>query len=85
MAISTTDIAGLIGAALPDARLAVQGDGGKYQVQVIADTFTGLTRVKRQQVLYRILNDHIQRGALHAVSMQMQTPDEADHAARPGS
>lgn len=85
MAISTTDIAGLIGAALPDARIDVQGDGGKYQVQVIADTFAGLNRVKRQQVIYRILNDHIQSGAIHAVSMQLQTPDEADDAARTGS
>lgn len=77
MAMSTTEIAGLLGTALPDAGVEVQGADGKYQVLVTSAAFEGLNRVKRQQSIYRILNAHIQSGAIHAVSMQLQTPEEA--------
>ena len=82
MAMSTTDIDRLIDAAIPAARIDVQGEGGKYQVRVIAADFAGLNRVKRQQLIYRVLNEHIQSGAIHAVSMLLQTPEEAGDAAR---
>lgn len=82
MAMSTTDINDLIGAAIPEARIDVQGEGGKYQVRVVAVAFAGLNRVKRQQLVYRVLNEHIQSGAIHAVSMLLQTPEEAGDTAR---
>ena len=77
MAMSTTEIAQLLNAALADASVEVQGGEGKYQVQVISSVFAGLNRVKRQQVIYRVLNDHIASGAIHAVNMNLKTPDEA--------
>lgn len=77
MAISTTEIAQLLTAALADASVEVQGGEGKYQVQVVSGIFAGLNRVKRQQVIYRVLNDHITSGAIHAVNMNLKTPDEA--------
>lgn len=77
MAMSTTEIAGLLTSALPGAEVDVQGADGKYQVLVTSADFDGLNRVKRQQSIYRILNAHIQSGAIHAVSMQLQTPAEA--------
>lgn len=77
MAMNTSDIAALVTSALADARVDVQGEGGKYQVQVVSTAFEGLNRVKRQQTIYRLLNEHIQSGAIHAVSMLLQTPDEA--------
>jgi acid stress-induced BolA-like protein IbaG/YrbA len=77
MAMNTSDIAALVTSALADARVDVQGEGGKYQVQVVSTAFEGLNRVKRQQAIYRLLNEHIQSGAIHAVSMLLQTPAEA--------
>jgi len=77
MAMNTSDIAALVTSALADARVDVQGEGGKYQVQVVSTVFEGLNRVKRQQAIYRLLNEHIQSGAIHAVSMMLQTPAEA--------
>ena len=77
MAISTTEIAGLINASIADAKVEVQGGEGKYQVQVVSTAFSGLNRVKRQQIIYRVLNDHIASGAIHAVNMNLKTPEEA--------
>ncbi len=77
MAMSTTEIARLLNAAITNANIEVQGGEGKYQVQVISSIFVGLNRVKRQQVIYRVLNDHIASGAIHAVNMNLKTPDEA--------
>jgi len=70
-------IVGLLQQALPGALVDVQGDGYKYQVNVVSGAFAGLNRVKRQQTVYKILNEHIQSGAIHAVNMQLLTPDEA--------
>jgi len=75
--MSTTEIARLLAAAIADANIDVQGGEGKYQVQIISNAFTGLNRVKRQQLIYRVLNDHISSGAIHAVNMNLKTPEEA--------
>lgn len=77
MAMDTNEIARLLRNALPGASVEVQGEGGKYQVQVTSGGFAGLNRVKRQQAIYKVLNEHIQSGAIHAVSMQLQTPGES--------
>lgn len=84
MAMNTSEIARLLTAALPGASVDVQGEGGKYQVQVISGVFAGLNRVKRQQTIYKVLNEHIQSGAIHAVSMQLQTPEESGAAVPAG-
>jgi acid stress-induced BolA-like protein IbaG/YrbA len=84
MAMSTDEIARLLTSALPGASIDVQGEGGKYQVQVVSGVFAGLNRVKRQQAIYKVLNEHIQSGAIHAVSMQLQTPEESGVAVPPG-
>jgi acid stress-induced BolA-like protein IbaG/YrbA len=75
--MSNPDIVRLLESALPDASIDVQGDGYKYQVNVISGTFVGLNKVKRQQAIYKVLNEHIQSGAIHAVNMQLLTPEEA--------
>jgi acid stress-induced BolA-like protein IbaG/YrbA len=77
------EIARVLTQALPGATIDVQGDGYKYQVNVISGSFAGLNRVKRQQVIYKLLNEYIQSGAIHAVNMQLQTPEEAGANARP--
>ncbi|MXY89954.1 MAG: BolA/IbaG family iron-sulfur metabolism protein, partial [Gammaproteobacteria bacterium] len=38
--------------------------------------FAGLNAVKRQQKIYAILGGHIASGAIHAVSMNLKSPDE---------
>ena len=77
MSMGNDEITRLLTQALPDAIIDVQGDGYKYQVNVVSGTFAGLNRVKRQQAVYKVLNEHIQSGAIHAVNMLLQTPEEA--------
>ena len=43
-------------------------DGDRAAIVVVADVFEGLSRVKRQQMVYRYLNDSITSGVIHAVS-----------------
>ena len=70
------EIKAMLEGSLPDARIEVMGSDGKYQVEIVSGVFEGLNRVKRQQTVYRVLNEHISSGAIHAVSMILKTPAE---------
>lgn len=62
---------------LPECEISVEGGSGKFLVSVIGDVFSGLGAVKRQQMIYQILNEHIANGAIHAVNMRLYTRDES--------
>ncbi|MDF2445043.1 MAG: BolA/IbaG family iron-sulfur metabolism protein [Moraxellaceae bacterium] len=70
------EIKSLLSAALPDAEVTVQGEGGKFTVTVVSDRFAGMRPVAKQQLIYAPLNDHIASGAIHAVSMRTFTKEE---------
>ncbi len=76
MAIDADQIKDMLAAQLPACDIVVQGEGGKFQVYATGDVFDGLNAVKRQQKIYQILNPHIASGAIHAVSMRLQTVAE---------
>jgi acid stress-induced BolA-like protein IbaG/YrbA len=78
MSITTEEISKIIADAISDSEIDVSGADGKYQIRVVADIFEGLNSVKRQQSIYRIINEHISSGAIHAVSMILLT--KAEHA-----
>jgi acid stress-induced BolA-like protein IbaG/YrbA len=44
----------------------------------VSNEFAGLSRVKRQQKIYALLDDRIKSGEIHAVSMITQTLEEAN-------
>ena len=67
----------LLDAELIDCQISVEGGDGKYLVTVVGDMFEGLNAVKRQQAIYKILNDHIKSGAIHAVTMNLMTVSES--------
>lgn len=66
----------LLQAQFPNGSIDVAGGEGKFQVAVVSDAFDGLNQVKRQQSVYKILNEHISSGAIHAVSMRLKTTTE---------
>lgn len=66
----------LVTAELPDCELSVEGGDGKYLISVTGDVFADLNAVKRQQLIYKIINPHIASGAIHAVSMDLKTVAE---------
>ena len=75
--MEVSEIENLISAEFTGASVQVQGEAGKYMVIIVSDIFEGLNAVKRQQYVYRILNPHISSGEIHAVSMDLSTPNEA--------
>ena len=76
MAIDADQIKIMLEAQLPACDILVQGEGGKFQIHATGNVFDGLNAVKRQQKIYQILNSHISSGAIHAVSMRLQTVAE---------
>jgi len=77
MSIDAQGIRDLLAAELPGCELSVDGGGGKFQLAATGTVFAGLGQVKRQQLIYQHLNDHIVSGAIHAISMKLLTPEEA--------
>ncbi len=50
--------------------------GGHYTLALISPRFCGLTRLARHRLVYDAL-DPLMRGEIHALSLNLQTPDEA--------
>lgn len=61
---------------LADCDITVSGDGSHFDVTIVGDVFAGLRSVKKQQLVYGVLNEHIASGAIHAVNMKLYTRDE---------
>jgi len=75
--MNAADIQSLLTAAIPEAQhIAVEGDGGKYNVTIVHPAFEILRPVARQQLVYAPLQPHISSGAIHAVSMRTLTPED---------
>ncbi len=70
------EVKALIEAGLEGARVEVEGEGSKYHVTVISEQFSGLTPVKKQQLVYSTLNELIADGRVHAVTMSLHTPEQ---------
>ena len=70
-------IKGMLEVELPQCDVKVEGAEGKFWITIVGDVFDGLNAVKRQQKVYKILNEHISSGAVHAVTMRLYTKAEA--------
>jgi acid stress-induced BolA-like protein IbaG/YrbA len=62
---------------LPQCELELVAESNKLSLKVVSNEFAGLSRVKRQQKIYALLDDRIKSGEIHAVSMVTQTLEEA--------
>lgn len=74
--MQTKTIETMILASLPEATVSVDGDGTHFSALVISPIFTGLSRVKRQQMVYDTVKAQLLDGSLHALSIKACTPDE---------
>ncbi|MYE14140.1 MAG: BolA/IbaG family iron-sulfur metabolism protein [Gammaproteobacteria bacterium] len=70
-------IAGLVRAHVQDAEVKVHADGNHFQVAVTSPAFAGLSRVRRQQLVYQAIGELIRDGSVHAVTIRAVTPEEA--------
>ncbi|MDE0731937.1 MAG: BolA/IbaG family iron-sulfur metabolism protein [Gammaproteobacteria bacterium] len=74
--MESESITQLLIAELPSCEIVVEGGDGKFLVTAVGNVFEGLNAVKRQQTIYKILNEYIASGAIHAVTMRLMTEQE---------
>ena len=87
MAMTAKEIETLITAAFPTATVRVDdlaGDGNHYAVEVTADEFEGLNRVKQHRLVYAALNGAMDgsHGQLHARHTRRQSRQSGYQASR---
>ncbi|CAG0931435.1 MAG: Acid stress protein IbaG [Rhodocyclaceae bacterium] len=74
--VSPADIQDYIAQGLPCAHLAVDGDGAHFEALIVSSAFEGLSRIQRQQAVYKALGGRMESGEIHALSMRTLTPTE---------
>lgn len=62
--------------ALAAEHVLVGGDGRHFEITVVSAQFEGQRPVKKQQLVYAVLNERIADGSIHAVMMKTLTPAE---------
>jgi acid stress-induced BolA-like protein IbaG/YrbA len=73
----TDDVVARIEKGIPGSRAEASGDAHRMAIRVVAPLFDGRSKVQRQQLVYGCINELIQKGAVHAVTITAQTPAEA--------
>lgn len=46
-----------------------------FKVYIVSNKFEGLSRIERQQLIYKILDEEFKEG-MHALSLKLKTPTE---------
>ncbi|MGL5110521.1 MAG: BolA family iron metabolism protein IbaG [Vibrio ordalii] len=66
----------LLEQALNLEEIHVKGEGSHYEVIAVDACFAGMSRVKKQKLIYAPLMEYIQRNDIHALSIKAFTPTE---------
>lgn len=66
----------IIEAGIPGSEVNVTADGSKYTAIVVSDEFEGKSMVAEQKMVYALVNEHIQSGAIHALTIKAYTKKE---------
>ena len=74
--MEASEVKSCIEQAIPDAEVTVSADGNKYTAIVVSSAFEGMTMIAEQKMVYAAVNEHIQSGAIHALTIRAYTPEE---------
>lgn len=74
--METSAIKSIIEAGIEGCEATVTADGSKYTAIVVSDVFEGKTMIAEQKMVYALLNDEIQSGAIHALTIKAYTKSE---------
>lgn len=66
--------------AIVPSEVTAQGDASRMEVVVVSPAFEGVSRVRKQQLVYAAIAELIRDGALHAVTIRAYTPAERAEA-----
>lgn len=58
--------------------LTVSGDGQHFEAVIVSPEFVGKNRVQRQQRIFAVVGERMEKNEIHALSMKCYTPDEWD-------
>jgi acid stress-induced BolA-like protein IbaG/YrbA len=67
-------IESLLKESLELEEVLVKSDGSHFNITAVGECFDGLTRVKQQQLVLKLLADKIADGSMHAVTIKAYTP-----------
>jgi acid stress-induced BolA-like protein IbaG/YrbA len=67
--------------AIAPSEVATRGDASRMEIVVVSNAFEGVSRVRRQQMVYAAIAELIGAGELHAVTIRAATPAEQSGAA----
>jgi len=70
------EVKGVLQAGRENCEVEVAGDGSHFDVLVIGELFADRRPVRRQQLVYAVLNERIADGSIHAVNIKTYTPAE---------
>lgn len=70
------ELKALLAETFNGAEIQVAIDGSHSNILIVSDAFAGLMPVKKQQMVYALINDKIADGTLHAVNMKLYTPEQ---------
>lgn len=70
------EIETLLNDALELSELHVTGADANFQVIAVGELFAGVSRVKKQQIVYGPLAEKIADGSLHALTIKAFTPED---------
>lgn len=82
--IALDEIHKLLREQLPGAEIFVDGDGYKYQVTVVCDSFANLATLQRHKKVYALLQEPITGGRLHALTIKTFSRQEWQAAGETG-
>lgn len=74
--MQAAEVKTLIESKLEGCEVQTAGEGCDFQVIVIGTVFSGLTPVKRQQMVYGCLTEQIADGTIHALTIKTFTPEQ---------
>jgi len=74
--METSEVKKCIEQGIPGAEATVTADGSKYTAIVVSHEFDGKTMIAEQKMVYATVNEHIQSGAIHALTIKAYTPEE---------
>lgn len=74
--MTADEVKQIIESQIAGSEVIPAGEGCDFQITVISDAFEGLMPVKKQQMVYKCLNEYIANGTIHAVTIKAYTPEQ---------
>ena len=73
--VTSQEVIALIKKAIPDALITVEdlGGGDHLEINVVSNTFSGLTLVQQHQLVYSALKTELETEAIHALALKTST------------